>query len=525
MRLIRSTLFFIYLVVYTIPYACACLIAFPFLNAHRRYWMATGWCRSTLWMLRHLVGVTWRIEGVDNLPDGPAVLLSKHQSAWETLAFPAIMPRPLCYVFKRELLHVPFFGWALGMLKMVRIDRNKGHRAFMSVVRQGKERMADGCWVIMFPEGTRVPVGQRGKYKTGGARLALASGVPAVPIAHNAGHVWPRNAFLKFPGIVTVSIGKPIDTRNLNADEVMARVEEWIETEMRRIDPHAYPQSETPAHTQGVSSSEASDIHGPRTLAAVAAHRRAAGRTTAAGRYPAALGPFRRPPALDYRLKRSARRTIGFSIDGSGLAITAPHWVTIADIEAALADKQRWIFAKLAQWQARTEQRALPQIAWADGTRLPYLGKPLTVALTSPSGTPRHDPLCAVLALGLPPDAHAQQIKDRVQGWLQQEARRLFGERLEIYAQRLGVRHSAYALSSAATRWGSCSSDGKIRLNWRLIHFPLSIVDYVVAHELAHLREMNHSPRFWNTVASIFPEFREARRSLKDHPPEWLPVL
>ena len=112
-----------------------------------------------------------------------------------------------------------------------------------------------------------------------------------------------------------------------------------------------------------------------------------------------------------------------------------------------------------------------------------------------------------------------------MQGWLQGEAKRLFGERLAIYAEKLGVNYRAYALSSAATRWGSCSSDGKIRLNWRLIHFPLSIIDYVVAHELAHLREMNHSPRFWETVESIFPEFREARQTLKHHPPELLPTL
>ena len=121
--------------------------------------------------------------------------------------------------------------------------------------------------------------------------------------------------------------------------------------------------------------------------------------------------------------------------------------------------------------------------------------------------------------------ADAQQIKDRVQGWLQTEAKRLFGERLAYYADKLGVAYKGYALSSAATRWGSCSSDGRIRLNWRLIHFPLSIIDYVVAHELAHLREMNHSPRFWQTVESIFPEFKEARHTLKHHPPELLPAL
>jgi predicted metal-dependent hydrolase len=228
---------------------------------------------------------------------------------------------------------------------------------------------------------------------------------------------------------------------------------------------------------------------------------------------------------LEYGLKRSARRTIGFAIDGSGLTITAPRWLTLADIEAAVAGKERWIFAKLAEWQTRAEQRALPRIEWREGAQVPFLGKPVRIALTSPHGILAFDANDASLALALPAHADAQQIKDRVQGWLQTEARRLFGERLEVYAQKLGVGFKGYALSSAATRWGSCSSDGRIRLNWRLIHFPLSIIDYVVAHELAHLREMNHSPRFWQTVESIFPEFREARHTLKHHPPELLPAL
>ncbi|HLX03189.1 MAG TPA: SprT family zinc-dependent metalloprotease [Trinickia sp.] len=228
---------------------------------------------------------------------------------------------------------------------------------------------------------------------------------------------------------------------------------------------------------------------------------------------------------LDYRLKRSSRRTIGFSIDGSGLSITAPRWVTLADIEVAIVEKERWIFAKLAEWQTRVEQRALPRIDWKEGAQIPYLGKPVSLTLASPHGALAFDAERASLALALPAHAEEQQIKDRVQGWLQGEAKRLFGERLAIYADKLGVNFRAYALSSAATRWGSCSSDGKIRLNWRLIHFPLSIIDYVVAHELAHLREMNHSPRFWQTVESIFPEFREARHTLKHHPPEMLPAL
>jgi predicted metal-dependent hydrolase len=228
---------------------------------------------------------------------------------------------------------------------------------------------------------------------------------------------------------------------------------------------------------------------------------------------------------LHYQLKRSSRRSIGFAIDSSGLMITAPRWVTLADIETAISEKQRWIFTKLIEWQTRVEQRALPRVDWKDGAEVPYLGQPVRVTLGAPQGTLAFDAGQAALALPLPLQADPQQIKDRVQGWLQGEAKRLFGERLAIYAEKLGVSYRAYALSSAATRWGSCSSDGKIRLNWRLIHFPLSIIDYVVAHELAHLREMNHSPRFWQTVESIFPEFREARQTLKHHPPELLPTL
>jgi 1-acyl-sn-glycerol-3-phosphate acyltransferase len=240
MRFIRSLLLLIYFIVFTVPYATACFIAFPFMRADSRYWMAAGWCRATLNAVRWLNGIRYKIEGMENLPNGPAVLLSKHQSAWETLAFPALMPRPLCYVFKRELLYVPFFGWALGLLKMVHIDRKEGKYAFESVIRQGKARMAEGAWVIMFPEGTRTPTGKQGKYKTGGARFAIATGAPDVPIAHNAGRVWPRNSFIKYAGIVTVSIGKPIETTGLTPDEVNTRVEQWIEAEMRRIDPTAY---------------------------------------------------------------------------------------------------------------------------------------------------------------------------------------------------------------------------------------------------------------------------------------------
>jgi predicted metal-dependent hydrolase len=235
---------------------------------------------------------------------------------------------------------------------------------------------------------------------------------------------------------------------------------------------------------------------------------------------------------LDYRLRRSSRRTIGFTIDGTGLAITAPRWVTIGAIESAIGEKEKWIFKKLGEWQTRVEQRTVPRIEWKDGAQLPYLGQTVTVMMTAAPGTtgksatqPQFNTDLGVLWLGLPVLADAQQIRERLQRWLHSQALQVFGERLPVYAAKLGVEFRAYALSSAATRWGSCSSDGKIRLNWRLIHFPVHIIDYVVAHELAHLREMNHSPRFWQTVESIFPDFREARHTLKHHPPELLPVL
>lgn len=270
MRFLRSLAFLIYLIVWTIPYATFCFIVFPFVDAHRRYWIAARWCRITLNVLRAVAGVRYRVEGMENLPPGPAVLLSKHQSAWETIAFPALMPHPLCYVLKRELVYVPFFGWALGLLKMIYIDRSAGRQAFASVIRQGRERMADGSWVIMFPEGTRTRTGTQGQYKTGGVRFAIASGAPVVPVAHNAGRCWPRNSFLKYPGLVTLSIGPPIASTGLKPDELNARVEQWIEAEMRRLDPAAYGDAGDTSGTSGTGGtgdtsdrSDASATSGP----------------------------------------------------------------------------------------------------------------------------------------------------------------------------------------------------------------------------------------------------------------------
>jgi len=169
------------------------------------------------------------------------VLLVKHQSVWETFSLPALMPRPLAFVFKKELLRIPFFGWAMGRMDMIHIDRAQRNRAFAKVVQQGRRLLGKGTWVIMFPEGTRIPRGEVGQYKSGGARLAVQAGVPVIPIAVNSGRCWPAKAFIKRPGVVDISIGPPIPSLGRDAEELMREVQDWIEAEMRRLDPEAYP--------------------------------------------------------------------------------------------------------------------------------------------------------------------------------------------------------------------------------------------------------------------------------------------
>ena len=228
---------------------------------------------------------------------------------------------------------------------------------------------------------------------------------------------------------------------------------------------------------------------------------------------------------LDYRLLRSKRKTIGFLIDDEGLRVSAPRWVTINEIEIAIASKQQWIFRKMNEQRERSVRRLQPAMVWRDGATFPYLGTEITLRIADPgtlSGA-HFNTHTRELHLSLPSPVTEQQLKDRIQGWLQTEARRLFAERLDLYAAKLGVSYQSFALSSASTQWGSCTADGKIRLNWRLMHFALPNIDYVVTHELSHLREMNHGPQFWATVQSVFPEFGQARKTLRDHEPALLP--
>lgn len=246
MLAVRSALFLLFQLVTVIPYAFCCIAIAP-LPLHWRYRFTIGWPRMVLWAGRVLCGMRWQVRGWENLPDGPAVLLSKHQSTWETFYYVSWMPRELCFVFKRELLWVPFFGWGIALLKMIHIDRSRGRDAFESVVEQGQRKLDEGRWIIMFPEGTRTPVGSQGKYKTGGARLAIRTGAPVVPMAVNSGECWPKKRFVKTPGLITVSIGPPIPTAGRTPDDVNAEVERWIETEMRRLSPHAYRSPVTAA--------------------------------------------------------------------------------------------------------------------------------------------------------------------------------------------------------------------------------------------------------------------------------------
>jgi hypothetical protein len=230
-----------------------------------------------------------------------------------------------------------------------------------------------------------------------------------------------------------------------------------------------------------------------------------------------------------YAFRRGKRRTIGMAIGPDGLEVSAPRWVTLGEVESALHEKADWIARKLVEMQERQQQLGAARIVWADGVVLPYLGDQLKVVLDSSStlkkNSAQFEPSEAgmhTLRLGLPLNAEPQQIRDAVQAWLMRQAKALFVERLNHYAPQLGVQWQRVSLSSAATRWGSASANGAIRLNWRLVHHKRDVIDYVVAHELSHLRVMDHSPRFWETVQSVMPDYAQLRRVLKDEPlPPW----
>ena len=228
---------------------------------------------------------------------------------------------------------------------------------------------------------------------------------------------------------------------------------------------------------------------------------------------------------VGYALRRARRRSIGFVIGPEGLTVSAPRWVGQGEIDAALREKAPWILRKLHEQHERAQRVAATRIEWREGAAVPFLGESVILVL---------DPRCSgavldtaadalpgvprlTLHIGLPQGAAPEQLREAVQSWLQRQARRIFEERCAIYARQLGVRMKRLSLSSASTRWGSASADGSIRLNWRLVHFALPVIDYVVTHELAHLREMNHSAAFWGVVRSVLPQYEQAQGLLREH--------
>ncbi len=231
---LRSAVYFVYMVITAVMVSIPASVSYP-VPFKRRYHFIKQWARLNIWGLKHICGLDYEIKGRENIPQADAIIvMSKHQSTWETYALQLIFP-PFAWILKRELLRIPFFGWGLAATEPVAIDRSSRKKAMVQVIRQGEDRLKKGRWVVVFPEGTRIAAGAKGRYKLGGARLATHSGVPVLPVAHNAGEFWPRHGFLKHPGTITLSIGPLIESKDKTAEELNSEVEAWIEGEMSRI--------------------------------------------------------------------------------------------------------------------------------------------------------------------------------------------------------------------------------------------------------------------------------------------------
>ena len=238
MAAIRSLLFLLILVVVTPPYTVGVLLCWPLPHKARRRAVAP-WVNFVIWLIKHLLGIPYRLVGAENLPSRPVVVLCKHQSAWETLVLQEIF-QDTVFVWKKEIKYIPFFGWALASIPMIETDRTASRSSLKRLVEQGRDRLASGYTVIIFPEGTRSQPGSKNRYKIGGAHLAVETGTPVIPVALNSGEFWGRNALFKKCGIVTVSVGPAIDPTGLTANEITDRAEAWIEAEMVRISPYLY---------------------------------------------------------------------------------------------------------------------------------------------------------------------------------------------------------------------------------------------------------------------------------------------
>lgn len=256
MIVFRSALYQILLIAVVIPYSFLVLAMAPF-PRKTRHRVIAAWPAFAAWLAQYVLGIRYEVKGLENIPSEPVVILSKHQSAWETLAYSRIFP-PHVYVMKRELLWLPFLGWGLALMSPIAIDRGNRKAAMARMITLGGERLKQGFSIMVYPEGTRIPVGQRSTYRAGGAVLACNNGARVLPVAHNAGLLWPKNSFSKRPGKVTVVIGQPISTVGLKPDEVMRMVETWIENEVQLLcgtAPLTHSASSMPPSTNGAARS------------------------------------------------------------------------------------------------------------------------------------------------------------------------------------------------------------------------------------------------------------------------------
>lgn len=231
---VRSLIFFIIYALSAVLFSCLGVLVWP-LPFKWRYAVVSQWAKSNIWLLAKICDVHLEVEGKENIGDTPAVIICKHQSAWETLALQAVFP-PQVWVLKRELLWIPFFGWGLASLNPIAIDRKAGRKALSQVIEQGLDRLSSGAWVVVFPEGTRVAPGYLGKFGIGGARLAVETGYPVIPVAHDAGNYWPKRGFLKTPGTIKMVIGEKVDTRDTDAGVLNQQMYDWMEQQMTRLE-------------------------------------------------------------------------------------------------------------------------------------------------------------------------------------------------------------------------------------------------------------------------------------------------
>jgi 1-acyl-sn-glycerol-3-phosphate acyltransferase len=482
MTALRALIFFCCQALTTPVYVVLMMVSIPLWKAGPRYFSG-AWCRLMIRLGSLLLGVRYTVTGWENVPEGPCVVLAKHQSQWETMFFPAFFP-PHCFVLKQEILSIPFFGWGMRLLDPIAIDRDQRREAFQQVQTHGLARLKAGLKVIIFPEGTRVPSGFRARYAPGGGLLAAAAGVPVLPMAHNAGEFWKKGILAKHPGTITVRIGPPIPTAGRNGAEVTREVEAWIEAQMEELTGRiAKPYSRKSAATAALTSRP------PRR------HRLRIGEED-----------------LHYSVARRARRrSIGLLVDHTGLTVAIPPWVSIGSVEQAIRDQWPWVQKKLQHWK----ERALPEAPqFRDGDALPWLGgtRTLRYATTQLSLLPEEGGVIEV-------DPERGPVKFLVQDWYRAQALPLLQARVAVFAEKLGVPIPPVRLSNALGRWGSCNERGEIRLNWRLIKASAAEIDYVVAHEVAHLKHLNHSQDFWRTVGEIYPDFEAASAQLDRNDP------